>query len=78
MIWADGGRVLASRLDSGQAGLNIQLAPDRRMIGRLFPAPGGAVDAGRAEQISGLRRQHQMIDADAVVFLPGAALVIPK
>ena len=37
-----------------------------------------AVDAGIDQPVGGLRRQQQMIDADAVVLLPGAGLVIPE
>src|SRR5262249_60833623 len=36
------------------------------------------VDSGGDEPIGGLRRQQQMIDADAVVLLPSAGLVVPE
>ena len=35
-------------------------------------------DRGRAEAVGGLRRQQQVVDADAVVLLPGAGLVVPE
>ena len=37
-----------------------------------------AVDAGVDQPVGGLRRQQHVIDADAVVFLEGAGLVIPE
>ena len=37
-----------------------------------------AVDAGVDQPVGGLRRQQQMVDADAVVLLPGAGLVVPE
>ena len=37
-----------------------------------------AVDAGIDQPVGGLRRQQQMVDADAVVLLPGAGLVVPE
>ena len=37
-----------------------------------------AVDAGIDQPVGGLRRQQQMIDADAVVFGEGAGLVVPE
>ena len=37
-----------------------------------------AVDAGIGEPVGGLRRQQQVIDADAVVLGPGAGLVVPE
>ncbi len=37
-----------------------------------------AVDADIDQPVAGLRRQQQMIDAQAVVFLPGAGLIIPE
>ena len=36
------------------------------------------VDAGGDEPVGGLRRQQQMVDADAVVLLPGAGLIVPE
>ena len=36
------------------------------------------VDAGRGEPVRRLRGQQQMVDTDAVVFLPCASLIIPE
>ena len=36
------------------------------------------VDAGRGQAVGGLRRQQQMVDADAVVLLERAGLVVPE
>ena len=35
-------------------------------------------DTGGFEQVRSFRRQHQVIDANAIVFLPGARLIIPE
>ena len=48
------------------------------MIGRLLPTAGEAVDAGGREAVGGLRREHLKVDANAVVLLPGAGLVVPE
>ena len=37
-----------------------------------------AVDAGIDQPVGGLRRQQQVVDANAVVLLPGAGLIIPE
>ena len=53
--------------------------PSRRdMVGRLFPAAHMLVDAARNKPVGGLGREQQMIDANPVVLLPSARLVIPK
>ena len=36
------------------------------------------LDRGRLQPVGGFRRQQEMVDADAVVLLPGAGLVIPE
>ena len=58
--------------------LQIELDPDRNMVGWLFPGAHMLVDAGGGQAVGGLRREQQMIDADAVVLLPGAGLVVPE
>ena len=47
------------------------------MIRGFLAAAHRLVDAGIAHQVGGLRRQKQVVDADAVVALPRAALEIP-
>ena len=42
------------------------------------PAADVAVDAAVGHQVGGLRRQQQVVDADAVVALVGPALVVPE
>ena len=56
---------------------DVELAPDRDMVGRLGLAALVLVDADGREAVGGLRREQQMVDAQAVVLLPGAGLVIP-
>ena len=58
--------------------LQIQVDPDRNMVGRLFPGPDIAVDPDPEEAVAGLRRQQQVIDANPVVFLPRAGLIVPE
>ena len=36
------------------------------------------VDAGADQPVGGLRRQQHVVDADAVVLLPGAGLIVPE
>src|SRR5215831_210818 len=57
---------------------DIQVDVDRHVIGWLVPAADMAVDARIDQAVGGLRRQQQMIDADAVILCPCAGLVIPK
>ena len=51
---------------------------NRHVVGRLFPSAHVLVDAGADEPVGGLRRQQHMVDADAVVLLPGAGLIVPE
>ena len=55
-----------------------QLDPDGHVVGWLFPAAGEFVDAGRSKPIGCLGRSQDVVDADAVVLLPGAGLIIPE
>jgi len=48
------------------------------MVRRLFVAAYGSVDLAVKQQVSALRGQQEMVDADAVVTLPGTALEIPE
>ena len=48
------------------------------MIGGLIAAAHFLVDRHRLQFIGSLGGQKQMVDADAVVLLPGARLIIPK
>ena len=36
------------------------------------------VDSHRLQPVGSLRRQQQVVDADAVVLLPGAGLIVPE
>src|SRR5258708_4107649 len=58
--------------------LTIEIRPHRDMARGLFPAAHITVDPDIDQPVAGLRRHQQMIDAQAVVFLPGAGLIIPK
>src|SRR6185437_901338 len=62
----------------GQPSSDRELAPHRHMVGRLVPATHMFVDAAGLEAIGRLRRQHNVIDADAVILLPCARLVVPE
>ena len=48
------------------------------MVGGLLPAAGVLVDAGGDEPVGRLRRGQDVVDADAVVLLPGARLIVPE
>src|SRR2546423_2770175 len=50
----------------------------RHMVGGLFPAAYVAIDGGRHQPVGGLRREQDVVDPDAVVFLPGPSLVVPE
>src|SRR5579883_1186489 len=56
----------------------IEIDADRRMVGGFIAAAHFLVDRDARQPIGGLRRQQQMIDADAVVPLPAEGLEIPK
>ena len=58
--------------------LEIEIGPNRHVIGRLLPGAHIAVDADIDQPVAGLRRHQQMIDAQAPVLLPGAGLIIPE
>src|SRR5262249_31406063 len=51
---------------------------DRNVIGGFLPGSDMLVDADVREPVRRLRREQQMVDADAVVLLPGARLIIPE
>src|SRR5579871_3058947 len=55
-----------------------ELDHDRHVIGRLVEGPGALVDGRRGEPVGGERRQEHVVDADAVVLLPGAGLIVPE
>ena len=48
------------------------------MVGGLGLPPRLLVDGAAGEAVGGLRREQQMVDADAVVELEGAALIVPE
>src|SRR5439155_18090029 len=50
----------------------------RHVVGGLFPAAYVAIDGGRRQPVGGLRREQDVVDPDAVVFLPGPSLVVPE
>ena len=45
--------------------LQIEIGPDRHVVGRLFPGAHIAVDPDIDQPVAGLRRQQQMVDAQA-------------
>ena len=48
------------------------------MITGAFLPPRGLVNPDSADPVSSLRIGHDMINADAVILLPGTALIIPE
>src|SRR5690242_4988846 len=58
--------------------LEIEATPDRRVVGRLIEAARLAVDLAITEAIGGLGREQQVVDAQALVALPAARLIIPE
>ena len=48
------------------------------MVRRLLAAANLLVDGAALETVGGLRREQDMIDADTVILLPGAGLIIPE
>ena len=58
--------------------LEIEIRPDRDMVGWLLPGPDVAVDADIDQPVAGLRRQQEMVDPKAPILLPGAGLVVPE
>ena len=58
--------------------LKRQLRHHRHMVGGLVPAADVAMDRHARQAIGRLRREQQMVDADAVVTPPGAGLVVPE
>src|SRR5882757_2968900 len=48
------------------------------MVRRLLPAAHVLVDAGVDEPVSRLWREQDVVDADAIVLLPGAGLIVPE
>src|SRR5665647_3933894 len=57
---------------------DIQIDEHRHVVGRLVPGAHVIIDAGVGQPVGGLRRQQQVVDADAVVLLPGPGLVVPE
>ncbi len=47
-------------------------------VGRFLPAADMLVDAAGDKLVGRFRRQQQVVDADAVVLLPGAGLIVPE
>src|SRR6056297_3563614 len=58
--------------------LGVELHPDRHVIRRFLASSDARVDPALLEQVGGLRRQQVMIDADAIVSIIGAGLIVPK
>src|SRR5882724_10341477 len=58
--------------------LQVEVDPHRDVVRRLFPAAYIAVDSDIDQPVAGLRREQEVIDAQAMVFLPGARLIVPE
>src|SRR5690606_1984646 len=57
---------------------SVEVDADGDVVGRLFAGAHFLVDRDAAQAVGGLRREEQVVDADAVVALPGAGLVVPE
>src|SRR5260370_330394 len=55
-----------------------EIDPDRNVVGRLLPVAHMLIDAGRGEPVGGLRRKQEMVDANSIILLPGAGLIVPE
>ena len=66
------------RSSKRSARLDIEVDVNRDVVGGLLPAAHMLVDAGGDQPVGGLWRHQDMVDADAVVLLPSARLVIPE
>src|SRR5215831_12459368 len=58
--------------------LDVQLDKDRHVIRGLLPAARRGIDLARLQPICRLRREQQVVDAQALVLLPGAGLIVPE
>src|SRR6266446_1358360 len=58
--------------------LKVEVDPHRDVVRRFFPGAHITIDSHIDQPVAGLRRQQEMIDAQAMVFLPGARLIIPE
>ena len=56
----------------------VEFDPDGDVIGRFFATPDSAFDPAIFKQISSLRCQQVVVDANAVISLPGPGLVVPE
>ena len=72
-VWGDIGGGDRARLPR-----RVDLAPDRGVVGRFLLSPRVFVYARCREPVGGLRRQQQMVDQQAEILLPRAALVVPE
>src|SRR5262245_21102930 len=59
-------------------GLSRQPRPDRRVVGGAVELARLLVDADGFEQVGGLRREHQMVDAQSFAALPADILIVPE
>src|SRR5262245_12101062 len=57
--------------------LNLQLAPHGGVIGGLVQPAWALVDIRGGEAVGGLGREQEMVDAQALVLLPAAGLIVP-
>ena len=71
---------LRRHLDRGgrPQALNRQLDEDRHVVRGLLPASRRGIDLASLEPVGRLRRQQQMVDAQALVLLEGAGLIVPE
>src|SRR5437588_38834 len=58
--------------------LNIEIDPHRHVVGGALPGAHVLVDTGGEEAVGRLGRHQHVVDADAVVLLPGARLIVPE
>src|SRR5262249_44755256 len=68
----------AARLQRRVGLIQLRLEPHRHMVRGLLPAARVLVDTGGEKPIGRLRGGQNVIDADAVILLPGTGLIIPE
>src|SRR5690606_32661408 len=59
-------------------GQQRELDRDRNVVRGLLPCAHMLLDRCASKAVGGFRRQQQVVNADAVVLLPGAGLVVPE
>src|SRR6476469_7619498 len=76
--WACAGSALSRASRSTATSRDVEIDPHRRVIARLFPATGVAIDTRRLQGFRERRAEQRMVDADAGVSLERVSPVMPE